>query len=186
MSSHHIVRENQEPALFIQDPDALRFEKIQELLEWSPTVLVPFRAVPTVMDWGIKVDAVLVQPHEAAPARELLHTQQPLTIISVNTSREEFSTVVFFLKDQAHKGVYVVSHDAALFHFEPWPPDFDVELFQGGIRWMHVRKSTFEKWYPGGTSVFVRTTTETTEQVTAADGILKVSMPEGFWVGERV
>lgn len=33
MSSHHIVRENQEPALLIADAHAISFEKIQELLE---------------------------------------------------------------------------------------------------------------------------------------------------------
>lgn len=185
MSSHHIVREDQEPALFLQDPEALSFEKIQELLEWNPTVLVPFRHAETVAAWGIKIDVVLVQPHESAQAQGLLH-HQPLKIISVNNISEEFATVVFFLKGDAYKGVYVVSHDSLLFDVEPLPADFNVEIFQGGRRWLHVRKPVFEKWYPAGTRLTIRSSTGIQQQTTKADGLFEVQQPEAFWVGESI
>ncbi|RZK41505.1 MAG: thiamine pyrophosphokinase, partial [Pedobacter sp.] len=40
MSSHHIVREKQEPALYIHQLGNFDEEKLGQLLEWSPTVLV--------------------------------------------------------------------------------------------------------------------------------------------------
>lgn len=40
MSSHHIVREKQEPALLIMDLNGFNDEHLGQLLEWNPTVLV--------------------------------------------------------------------------------------------------------------------------------------------------
>ena len=56
MSSHHFVKEDQEPALIIADASAVSFEKIQELLEWSPTVIVMESSLEMVLSWGIKMD----------------------------------------------------------------------------------------------------------------------------------
>ena len=62
MSSHHIVRENQEPALVIADMSALPVEWPQQLLEWSPTVTVFDSAVEAVRNLGIKLDVVITKP----------------------------------------------------------------------------------------------------------------------------
>ena len=40
MSSHHIVREKQEPALLVLGLDDFPDELLGQLLEWSPTVIV--------------------------------------------------------------------------------------------------------------------------------------------------
>jgi len=40
MSSHHIVREKQEPALIIANGEACSTELLNQLLEWSPFVVV--------------------------------------------------------------------------------------------------------------------------------------------------
>jgi hypothetical protein len=184
VSSHHIVRENQEPALFIQDPDALSFEKIQELLEWSPTVIVPYRQVAHVVQWGIKVDVVLCQPQETAPARALLETQFPVKLVSVNNPSEEFSTVVFWLKRAGYQGVYLITHDPTVFDFSSWPPDFDVEVFQGGSRWLHVPKGVFQKWYPAGTAIQIRNDVNKSDVVVAQDELFFVRRTGSFWIGE--
>lgn len=59
MSSHHTVLEDQEPALFIMDASAVPFAQIQDLLEWSPTVIVSEEALSEVLNWGIKIDVVI-------------------------------------------------------------------------------------------------------------------------------
>jgi thiamine pyrophosphokinase len=59
MSSHHIVRDDQEPALIIANGAACSQELLGQLLEWSPLVVVLDSAIERVFDLGVKVDVLL-------------------------------------------------------------------------------------------------------------------------------
>lgn len=59
MSCHHIVRQNQEPALIIANGQACNFELLGQLLEWSPFIIVLDGALHRVLDLGIHFDVVL-------------------------------------------------------------------------------------------------------------------------------
>ncbi|WP_163409721.1 thiamine diphosphokinase [Flavobacterium ajazii] len=59
MSSHHIVRDDQEPALIIANGAACSPELLGQLLEWSPLVIVLDSAIERVIELGIKVDVLL-------------------------------------------------------------------------------------------------------------------------------
>ena len=59
MSSHHIVRDDQEPALIIANGAACSKELMGQLLEWSPLVIVLDSAITRVIELGIKVDVLL-------------------------------------------------------------------------------------------------------------------------------
>ena len=59
MSSHHIVREKQEPALIIANGEACSFDLLGQLLEWSPFVVVLDQAIHRVIELGIKIDVLL-------------------------------------------------------------------------------------------------------------------------------
>ncbi|MCM0666102.1 MULTISPECIES: thiamine diphosphokinase [Flavobacterium] len=59
MSSHHIVRDDQEPALIIANGAACDPELLGQLLEWSPLVIVLDSAIERVIELGIKVDVLL-------------------------------------------------------------------------------------------------------------------------------
>lgn len=59
MSSHHIVRDDQEPALIIANGAACSSELLGQLLEWSPLVIVLDSAIERVLELGIKVDVLL-------------------------------------------------------------------------------------------------------------------------------
>jgi thiamine pyrophosphokinase len=56
MSSHHIVREKQEPALLIANGERCSTETIGTLLEWSPFVHVLDGALEDVLALNIKID----------------------------------------------------------------------------------------------------------------------------------
>ena len=59
MSSHHIIRDKQEPALIIANGEACSLDLVEQLLEWSPTVIVLDGAIERVVSLGIKVDVWL-------------------------------------------------------------------------------------------------------------------------------
>ncbi len=59
MSSHHIVRDDQEPALIIANGESCSDELLGQLLEWSPIVIVLDSAIDRVLARNIKIDVHL-------------------------------------------------------------------------------------------------------------------------------
>ena len=59
MSSHHIVREKQEPALLVLSMDTFEEEMLGQLLEWSPTVICSTGTAEKLDASGIKIDWII-------------------------------------------------------------------------------------------------------------------------------
>lgn len=59
MSSHHVVREKQEPALLIANGESCSSELLEDLLAWSPFVVVLDSAIHRVNALNIKANVLL-------------------------------------------------------------------------------------------------------------------------------
>lgn len=81
MSSHHIVRDDQEPALIIANGAACNSELLGQLLEWSPLVIVLDSAIERVMQLGIKVDVLLGDFDRGFDPEVYKTSQYPLEIV---------------------------------------------------------------------------------------------------------
>ncbi|MCG9793253.1 thiamine diphosphokinase [Flavobacterium algicola] len=81
MSSHHIVRDDQEPALIIANGAACNPELLGQLLEWSPIVIVLDSAMERVMKLNIKVDVLLGDFDRDFDANYYKEKQYPIEII---------------------------------------------------------------------------------------------------------
>ncbi len=81
MSSHHFVKEGQEPALIIANGESCSMELLEQLLEWSPFVMVLDGAIHRVLNYKIKVDAVLGDFDRAIDIEEMMKDQYPVQII---------------------------------------------------------------------------------------------------------
>lgn len=81
MSSHHIVRDDQEPALIIANGAACNKELLGQLLEWSPLVIVLDSAIERVLELGIKVDVLLGDFDRDFDAEKYKEAQYPIEII---------------------------------------------------------------------------------------------------------
>lgn len=81
MSSHHIVRDDQEPALIIANGAACNPELLGQLLEWSPLVIVLDSAMERVLELGIKVDVLLGDFDRGFDPEYYKEKQFPLEIV---------------------------------------------------------------------------------------------------------
>ena len=81
MSSHHIVRDDQEPALIIANGAACSSELLGQLLEWSPLVVVLDSAIERVIELGIKVDVLLGDFDRGFDPEIYKTTQYPIEIV---------------------------------------------------------------------------------------------------------
>lgn len=81
MSSHHIVRDEQEPALLIANGEACQSELLGQLLEWSPVVVVLDSAIWRVLDLGIKIDVLLGDFDRDLDLDAIRAQQYPLEVV---------------------------------------------------------------------------------------------------------
>jgi thiamine pyrophosphokinase len=109
MSSHHIVRDDQEPALIIANGAACSEELIGQLLEWSPLVIVLDAAIERVLELGIKVDVLLGDFDRGFNSEYYLEKQYPLKIVHTpNQDKTDLEKAFDYLIEEGHKAVNVV------------------------------------------------------------------------------
>ncbi len=195
MSSHHFVKEDQEPALLILNAKAISFEKVQELLEWSPTVIVSEEVVEEVIGWGIKIDIVLCEEAKTTSLKESLIDQAPIRFISYRSEREALSTAYYFLTASKYKAVNILVSELTQFDFIQTFVGMDVEVFYEDNRWVYIHSKKFEKWVSEGTQFFIypklsavqlKKAGLSEEMKSVKDGSVSIEGDEAFWLGENL
>ncbi|WP_177765600.1 thiamine diphosphokinase [Flavobacterium sp. I3-2] len=83
MSSHHIVRDDQEPSLIIANGESCNRELLNQLLEWSPLVVVLDAAIERVIELGIKIDVLIGDFDRKFDFEKYKDLQFPIEIIKV-------------------------------------------------------------------------------------------------------
>jgi thiamine pyrophosphokinase len=109
MSSHHIIRDDQEPALIIANGAECSNELLGQLLEWSPIVIVLDSAMERVVTLGIKVD-VLLGDFDGDFKPEIYKEKQfPLEIVHApNQDKTDLEKAFDYLIEKGHKAVNVI------------------------------------------------------------------------------
>jgi thiamine pyrophosphokinase len=109
MSSHHIVRDKQEPALLIANGEACSYELLGQLLEWSPTVMVLDSAAHRVLSLGIKIDVLLGDFDRAFDPEAILAEQFPIkTIHAPDQDKTDLEKGIEWLIAEGYPAVNIV------------------------------------------------------------------------------
>ena len=202
MSSHHFVKEQQEPAVFILDVEGISFETVAPLLEWSPTLLVAQEAVEVVLSWGIKIDLILATSSFQEDNRHLLEEQYPLRFLTVSALSGLDEGLHYLLASQ-HKAVHLVGvHHQNHQELEEKTSHLDLTLVDGDWKYYPVKGGKFSKWFAASEIQILAAENQPLE-ISNANGQLlfpiqyltQIDVPEGtstfsstgiFWIGERV
>lgn len=109
MSSHHIVRDDQEPALIIANGASCSSDLLNQLLEWSPIVVVLDNAIDRVLQLDIKVDVLLGDFDDNFNPEIYKDKQYPLEIVHTpNQDKTDLEKAFEYLISKNHKAVNVV------------------------------------------------------------------------------
>ena len=109
MSSHHIVRDDQEPALIIANGQACSQELLGQLLEWSPLVVVLDSAIERVMQLDLKVDVLIGDFDRNFNAEKYRKSQFPIEIIHApDQNKTDLEKAFDYLIDRKIPAVNVV------------------------------------------------------------------------------
>lgn len=144
MSSHHIVRENQEPALIIASMDALDSEGLGQLLEWSPTIIANDYTVDFLLAEDIKVDVVFSEKQAIYAQEQIQHFP-----LKAGFLRDALSHLI----ETNHKAVNIISDtlDEELLSF---CAAINIVLLTPGRRTVFVQQH-YEKWMVKGRRIYV-------------------------------
>ncbi len=109
MSSHHIVRDDQEPALIIANGASCNNELLGQLLEWSPLVIVLDSAIERVLALNIKVDVLLGDFDRGFNPEIYREKNYPLEIVHApDQDKTDLEKAFDYLIKKNHKAVNVV------------------------------------------------------------------------------
>jgi thiamine pyrophosphokinase len=110
MSSHHIVKEKQEPALIIANGEACTDELLGQLLEWSPFIMVLDGALERVLHRQIKIDVLFGDFDRMDTNLEELKTSQfPIEIIHApNQEKTDLEKAIEFLIERDFPAANIV------------------------------------------------------------------------------
>lgn len=202
MSSHHFVKDQQEPAVFILDTENLSFDQISPLLEWVPTVLVSESAIDQVMSWGIKIDVILATSDFQRSNLDLLEAQYPVKYLTAEAS-DTLENGLQFLIAAGHKAVHLagISHQKTL-EIQDKLDQIDFTILDGDWKYYPVKSGQFKKWLPqstihihGSEGMPVQIKNDNGEFILPITYATMLDVPEGisvisskgiFWIGEQV
>jgi len=187
MSSHHVVKEDQEPALVVAGDAGRWFREIHQLLEWCPTTVVLEDSLEQVLSWGIKFDVLICRYENVKQQVAALAGHAPLKILSHQPDEHPLDTALMFLVAGKYKAVNVTG--ISPHHVAPPITGLDIVTFYNGLRWSYVRNGLFEKWLKEGTRLqFISQGALVKEglvnDTVCIQGMVKITGDDAFWVGE--
>ena len=145
MSSHHVVRENQEPALVVENFHTLSNDHLGQILEWSPTIITNLENLDFFLSEGIKVDVVFGTETDFYPI------QEEIKFITIKKSFLE--DALEYLITSKHKAVNILA-DSKFDDILSYSSQLNLVLFCTGIRFVSVR-NMYEKWKRKGDRMYV-------------------------------
>ncbi len=161
MSSHHIVRDDQEPALIIANGASCSEELIGQLLEWSPLVIVLDSAMDRVLELGIKIDVLLGDFDCDFNPEIYLEKQYPLEIVHTpNQDKTDLDKAFDYLIAKGHKAVNVVwatgkraDHTITnITNIVAYRDQLKIVVLDDHSKVFLLQKK-YEKWYPKNTTI---------------------------------
>ena len=183
MSSHHIVKDQQEPALYIEKAISSKdYELISNLLEWSPIVIVNENSLDFALTWNIKIDVVLCSYENIENVKEQVIFQFPIELITCEypTRRNAFD----FLKRKDHYALNIFQID---FSTNDLTKVIDEELkivFFNNEKHAFYCENKWEKWLPKNRKIEFITKTMSTVLTTEKEGFYDKKDENGFWIME--
>ena len=150
MSSHHIVREKQEPALLILGLNSFPFELLGQLLEWNPTVITTPKTAALLNDEGIKIDWIITDNITDIHQSDIKH------IALGDDSPVE--AALKHLISHNYPAVNVITDDLQLKDYLFFAPKINLVIFHGNQK-IYAINSGFSKWKPANDKLQILTHT---------------------------
>jgi thiamine pyrophosphokinase len=144
MSSHHVVREKQEPALLVLGLDNFPDELLGQLLEWSPTVIATPQTDEALIAYGIKIDWIIGEDDNN-------DLQSDVRFMPAGND-SLIEAALKYLADNSYPSVNIVTNDLNLQDYERFADKINLVIFNNNKK-IYVVNPGFSKWKPAGETI---------------------------------
>lgn len=110
MSSHHFVKEKQEPALLILSDSSFENDVLAQLLEWSPIVIVEDKCLMQLNHEPIKIDYVLQTDLALEEIESWISFQDNVRIIDSSKSANKIKFLIDILEREDNQALSIIGH----------------------------------------------------------------------------
>ncbi len=161
MSSHHIIKDDQEPALIIANGQQCTDETLGQLLEWSPFIVVLDGAIHEILAKGIKVDTLLGDFDKNLNFEEITNQQTDIQIVHTpDQDKTDLEKAIEYLIEKGHKAANIVwatgkraDHSITnMTNIVRYKNQIKLVLIDDYSKIFPINNS-FEKWYEKGTPI---------------------------------
>lgn len=157
MSSHHIVRDEQEPALILHRMLPHQWPSILQLLEWSPTVIACEDVIEKMLSLGHKVDIAIVEKEQIEFWQDRLQVQSPVKILAVTPESSQVDIALNCLKEKNHRAVNVITDNENIWSVlsiaMPYLSSLNIVLFSEDHQHAIIKSMVYKKWLPAFSSL---------------------------------
>ncbi|MBL3654819.1 hypothetical protein [Fulvivirga sediminis] len=197
MSSHHIVKDDQEPALIIDAPIS-KLEHLKQLLEWSPTVISSFQALEWLLAEQVNIDILICNDTDLTAAMTKLQHQLPVKFLTFHSLEKGIITeAISFLTYAKYGAAHIIGNFQAEL-IAKTPLNIDIKWSDNLFQWALVKQGVYKKWYNQNQKV---TLLEQPSSITGSyafihqgqcsietqsAGMIEIRDSKPFWVGEPI
>lgn len=182
MSSHHIVREKQEPALLVLGLDNFADELLGQLLEWAPTVIASSQTAEKLISFGIKIDWIITDGDGAG--------LQPDVKLMSRGDDNLTDAALKLLTGYEYPAVNIIADELALGDYIPFADKIGLVIFHDHKKIYPVQPG-FSKWKPAGEIIEILSAVKTLDVAglekikhnrykTTADGFFSINFDAPF------
>jgi thiamine pyrophosphokinase len=189
MSSHHVVREKQEPALLVLGLDNFPDELLGQLLDWSPTIRTTPLTAEKLIVYGIKIDWIITNG---------INEVQQSDVKLMSAGDDNLSDAALkYLSGNDYPAVNIITDELQLRDYEPFADKINMVIFHNGKK-IYAVSSGFSKWKPAGETIELLTPvnkhdfnglekTEHQQYKTTRDGFFSLQFEEPFvFIAEEI
>lgn len=141
MSSHHVVREKQEPALLVLSLDDFPDELLGQLLEWSPTVICTQQTAEALVAYGIKIDWI-IGPNDN------IDLQSDVGFMPAGKDSPAVAALNY-LANNSYPSVNIITNDFDLKDYVFFVDKINLVVFSNRKK-VYAVNPGFSKWKPAG------------------------------------
>ena len=196
MSSHHIVRDEQEPALLVLSLKYELTKTLNNLLEWNPTVIIPEYLIAQAISKGFKFEIVLCTTEPKKLESQLID-QSPVKLAKA-TSENWIHHASQLITNTGNHTLSILMERFEDFHFDGDHEDktriiiYDIEF-----KWYRI-KGNFNNWLSNGMLLCIKVmyyklqgkvsrNIQSAHKYTALqDGIITIETSNSIWLGENI
>ncbi|HYG04630.1 MAG TPA: hypothetical protein VD927_19415 [Chryseosolibacter sp.] len=193
MSSHHFVKEGQEPAVVLVEPFS---DAVAAVLEWSPLVIGLYGAIDSILINGLKADVVITPQSAREEVIKKLQHQFPITFLHTDQS-DQLHTALQYLQTLKQYAVMIWVNDPVSYfdRVALFQNKLAISVMNASMKWSLIKSERFTKWFASGENLKLHGSNLVYEGLAKIDketyrvnitGPVSISSDQHFWIGESL